>query len=575
MRPTLRVIAVLIAVAGTIDPAFQSVDASSRPVVAVRAAAEIDAAERALRSALSSPVITRDVTNGRLPCDSDDDCVVIADGSIDLDWDQRLRPVSLIKMPIAGQPNVRMRSVSVSRGHRAAAGTARVHLEGRGVTGKRTAVRVIDRQAVLGAVTHEWSTGGTAVVDVPWWPLDTGARALQIEAAPIDGEITAIDNRIDVGVAIAASKIPVLIFDARPSWHSTFVRRALEDDERFAVGYRSRLAPAVSAGTAGGRLDAATLDRVPLVIVGGPDALTAADVSLIERFVKVRGGTLVVLPERRPSGESARLFHGTWTEHLNPTPESIGPLRATELLRVADVSPASTVLAASGTVPVIVSSPTGAGRIVVSGAMDAWRYRSSNRGALALSEVEGFDRFWRSLAAEAAAAGEGLTITFANDVVEYGARTTFTLRDRRMDPSITSEASVVQRCGDALAQPVRVWPRGAIGEFAGEVSALANGTCTIEAGIGDRQVSASLAVVDHASRSVDDTLAKLERRVRASGGVVTNAGDEAAIARTLGDDPPTVSRVVTAHPMRRAWWMLPFAACLSIEWWLRRRAGLR
>ena len=30
---------------------------------------------------------------------------------------------------------------------------------------------------------------------------------------------------------------------------STFVRRALEDDPRFAVGHRARVAPALSAGT--------------------------------------------------------------------------------------------------------------------------------------------------------------------------------------------------------------------------------------------------------------------------------------------------------------------------------------
>ena len=29
------------------------------------------------------------------------------------------------------------------------------------------------------------------------------------------------------------------------------------------------------------------------------------------------------------------------------------------------------------------------------------------------------------------------------------------------------------------------------------------------------------------------------------------------------------------HPMRSTWWILPFALCLSAEWWLRRRQGLR
>ena len=32
---------------------------------------------------------------------------------------------------------------------------------------------------------------------------------------------------------------------------------------------------------------------------------------------------------------------------------------------------------------------------------------------------------------------------------------------------------------------------------------------------------------------------------------------------------------VTRRPMRSAWWMIPFAACLSAEWYLRRRSGAR
>ena len=576
VRTALRSIAVAIAMLAAIDPELPIVDAASRPVVVVKAAShDVAASQRALERVIADrPVVARDVTNGRLPCASDEDCVVIADGSIDMDWDQRLRPMAIIKAPIAGGPNVTVRSVSMSRGHRAAAGTARVELAGRDVEGKRTEVRVLDGQALLGANAYEWSKGESAIVDIPWWPIATGARALRIEAVPIDGEVTAADNRLDIGVSIETARIPVLIFDSRPSWHSTFVRRALEDDPRFAVQHRTRLAPSLSSGTPGGRLDAATLDQVPLVIVGGPDALSHSDVTLLESYVTVRGGTLVLLPDRRPSGDVLRLFAGNWTEHLFPVPQPVGVLRAAEMLRVAGASPAATVLAASDNAAVIVSTPTGAGRVIISGAMDSWRYRHLGAGAPALGDVEAFDRFWRSLAAEGAAAGEGLTVSFATAVLERGTRAAFTLRDRTLQPASSSEANVVQRCGDGPAQPVRVWPRGAIGEFAGELAALAIGTCTIEATVGDRQVTASVAIVAHAFRAVDDTLAKLERRVRASAGVVATAGDEAAVASALGN-AALASRDVTAHPMRPAWWMIPFVACLSIEWWLRRRAGLR
>ncbi len=38
----------------------------------------------------------------------------------------------------------------------------------------------------------------------------------------------------------------------------------------------------------------------------------------------------------------------------------------------------------------------------------------------------------------------------------------------------------------------------------------------------------------------------------------------------------TASRVQSAtQPMRSGWWLLPFAACLGGEWWLRRKRGQR
>ena len=273
-----------------------------------------------------------------------------------------------------------VRSVSISSGHRSAAGVARVELSGRAVEGKRTEVRILDGAAVIGSATHQWATAPTATIDVPWWPVDLGARALRVEAIPVDGEVTAIDNHIDAGVTIAGGRSPILVFDARPSWNSTFVRRSLEDDPRFAVGYRSRIAPTLTAGTANGRLDATALDAVPLVIVGGPDALNADDVALLDRYVRVRGGTLVLLPEQRVSGPAASLLHGVWSEHLTANPEAIGPLRAGEILRAADAPVTSTVIARSGSSPAIVSTPSGNGRIVVSGAMDAWRYRDLDAG---------------------------------------------------------------------------------------------------------------------------------------------------------------------------------------------------
>ncbi len=471
----------------------------------------------------------------------------------------------MIIADVNAQPNVGVQSVVLSGGHRSAAGAARVVLSGHGVAGKRTELRISDGGAVVGSATHEWSSASTATIDIPWWPLDLGARALRIEAIPLDGESTAIDNVIDAGATIAGTRLPILVFDARPSWNSTFVRRALEDDARFTVGYRSRIAPALSAGTPNGRLDTTVLDAVAVVMVGGPDALTAEEAGLLGRFVRVRGGTLVLLPERPAGGASAHLFPANGSEHLTATAERVGALRAAEILRWSDIPVTATVIARSGSSPAIVSSPTGNGRIIVSGAMDAWRYRHLDSGA--------FDRFWTSLAARGAALGEGLQLTFEQGIAARGSRARFTVRDRRLEPRAIVEASAVANC-ETGTHAIRLWPAGMAGEFVGEVPAAQQGGCTVEATVDGRTVTGSIAVVDRPARGTELTLAKLERQARASGGVVAKAGEEQDVARAIAG-AARVSRVVSVYPMREPWWIVPFAALVSAEWWLRRRNGLR
>jgi hypothetical protein len=344
------------------------------------------------------------------------------------------------------------------------------------------------------------------------------------------------------------------------------VRRALENDGGFSVRHRARIAPALVAGTANAALDVPTLDEVSTLVVGGPDALTPEEIRLLDRYVRIRGGSLVLLPERRSDGPLAALFPGTWTEHLTATPESIGPLRASEILRMTGDPGLATVIARSASSPVIVSVPAGNGRIIVSGAMDAWRYRQLESGA--------FDRFWRTLVAASATAGDGLSLALGRTLAPIGSRVSFTLRDRHFDERSAADASATMRCGDGPAETVRLWPAGSVGEFEGELPAASAGQCVVEATVGDRVATKAFSVAERATAGVEETLAQLERTVRESGGVVATVGRERDVATAVGSTT-ALSSVVSVHPMRAAWWMLPFAACLTAEWWLRRREGLR
>jgi hypothetical protein len=577
MRVALRAVAILIAIAALIDPVWTASRPPVREVIAIDLTAGVSDAVVAELQARAPrwQIVQRRMSGHRLPCGTHERCVAIADGSIDAEVPADVGALSMIAVRRFGSPNIAVQSAVVSPGHAAAAGAARVELRRAGAIAS-TDLRILDGSAVVGAVTHRWSDAETAAIEVPWWPIAAGARTLRIEAVPTFAkasagqpveEITTIDNAIDVGVAVGADRSRVLVFDARPSWISTFVRRALEDDPRFDVEYRARIAPAVTAGTPNGALDARVLEATPVVVVGGPDALTVSDVALLDRYVSRRGGSLVLLPEQRPNGPVTRFFGEGWVEQLTPAPQSIGPLRAAEILRMDRAPLAAAVLGQSGRSAALLAVPTGHGRVIISGAMDAWRYRHLDNAA--------FDRFWRSLIAEAAIAGDALRIEFPSRLAAPGQRMPFTLRHRALDDRSAIEARVSVRCGEVAPVPVRVWPSGALDEFTGEIAIGPAGQCEVEATAGDRTAAASVAIAERPNRGVEPTLAKLERASRATGGVAVITGHEDEIAKALDDSTAESSRIVSVHPMRSAWWIVPFAGCLSLEWWLRRRAGLR
>jgi hypothetical protein len=62
---------------------------------------------------------------------------------------------------------------------------------------------------------------------------------------------------------------------------------------------------------------------------------------------------------------------------------------------------------------------------------------------------------------------------------------------------------------------------------------------------------------------------------------VASRGGRTLSSSRLGELPSAliaaihpIARAETWHPMRSAWWIVPFALLLSAEWWMRRRRGL-
>jgi hypothetical protein len=121
-----------------------------------------------------------------------------------------------------------------------------------------------------------------------------------------------------------------------------------------------------------------------------------------------------------------------------------------------------------------------------------------------------------------------------------------------------------------------MWPSGRH-RVAGVFTPAAPGACVLRASTSDddaHEASGALIVTPRTHRD-HQAVSRLDALAAAFGAVQVPAGDEATLAAAIeGRMAPEVTRAAVT-PMRSPWWIVPFAACLAGEWWLRRRRGLR
>ncbi len=337
---------------------------------------------------------------------------------------------------------------------------------------------------------------------------------------------------------------------------------------------RSALGTAVAVTTGDrARLEPQALAEVAVVLVGAPDLLTSGEVSTLERFARARGGSVVLLPDREPSGAVLRLLPGGIHARRERVPQAIGPLNASEFLaRSGQVHSDNSPL---------LSRAIGNGRVVLSTALDAWRYRNDAT----------FERFWQSVVADAAdAAGAALTVTVDTMLAKPGQHVNVIVEWRALD-GISNDAATdaTMTCSGQAAMPIRLWSDGAPGRFRGTLRPSRPGACRVDAVLtrlredaSARQARTSALTGGSARFLVSDTAQppradedELTGAVSAHGGTVVSAGDAAPLITRLRASvaPDRVSSQV--RPLRSPWWIVPFAGCLAGEWWLRRRRGLR
>ncbi|HUF49493.1 MAG TPA: hypothetical protein VMN60_01585 [Longimicrobiales bacterium] len=443
-------------------------------------------------------------------------------------------------------------------------------------------------------------------LSVPLWfvPAARGTARLRVHAAPGNSSVA---SRADVAIDVRDAHWSVLFYDARPSWLSTFVRRTLEHDARFVVTSRTITSRDVATefGTAPRRLDDdRALAAFDVIAIGAPEALTDSDVAGLERFLRGRGGGVALLLDRAVGGAYERLagvrdWTGTTGTMLELTAVGATPgLRASQVVWPVRMPPLASTLAArsngnAAAVPIVWRVPVGAGRIVVSGALDAWRFRDA--------DVSGFDTFWPALIADLAdAAPPALDVTLSDVVATPGAwiDLRITLRDAALaglDGGQTARgafaAALVSPVRDgtttALAAPgaaaaasdsssLRLLPSHDAGTVRARFRAPERpGLYTVSAS-GDGARGYATFVVDHdVAHATRDERELLRAWTASRGGRTLAASELHELADHIESTIRAVRRASIWHPMRSAWWIVPFALALGGEWYIRRRRGLR
>ena len=234
----------------------------------------------------------------------------------------------------------------------------------------------------------------------------------------------------------------------------------------------------------------------------------------------------------------------------------------------AALPPAATILAAADQAPVVISARRGAGAVVFSGALDAWRQRGDEYG-----------HFWRGLlVAQAADVPPALEVSADPAVAVPGEWTTISVRLRDVpDGDVIAFPPVMARVvspGARSDDAVRVWPTAEPGVYRGGWRGRAAGRYNVTVTAGDLRGDAIVTLDAAASHGSQADPHALELAASATGGRMFPAGEVPALVRAMTEAHPRQRVTRQAHPMRSPWWMVPFAALLSAEWAVRRTRGL-
>jgi hypothetical protein len=572
----LRWLAVVIAIAGVIDPAIPGAR-RARPeiaVVAVNQGADADLASRVARELGSAFTVVPGAYAGAA-------ATVVVGERIPAGGEYLAGPVFAVR-PARTAATVELEAID-------APGVAPLDARSRVTVAARVAGasgRVLDVSLRAGEVTlvhvTQTVTGADSVhrVALPFAPFAPGPQPLTVHAVIRE---TSAQAAADVLIDVAPGRRNVLFFARRPSWMMAFVQRVVEGDPQFAVTSRviASRSVSVAAGSAPPQLDnPVLLDAFDVIVVGAPDALTAREAATLDAYARRRGGSVVLLFDRYEDGAHAAITGAReWSTQIAAAPASIeltddtATLRAASLAWPRELPAGAVVMGTSDSRPIIWESAVGAGRIVVSGALDSWRYREAT--------ASGFEVMWRSTLSTLATASVPIVeAKLSESVIQplSQADITVTLRGAALAGLVrgTARASAAARveADSTVSSAVLLYPTATPGVLRGRLRAPASpGAYRVVVTTDEGTVSVPLAVARTAAGVAGESRAAFAAWIQARGGLVIPEAGLNTLSAAVAGAVPVAEQRTTRYPMRSAWWIIPFALALGAEWYARRRRG--
>jgi hypothetical protein len=443
-----------------------------------------------------------------------------------------------------------------------------------------TVVRVVITDAATGVEQGRAeltsAAAGPRVVTVPvaWLATRVGAQRLRVIASTPGDKSVRPSAPGDVTVDVRPAAVRVDVLEARPTWAARFARLALTAVARVELRSEVRVAPGVATRTAPvGARRRSTAGDAQVLLVGGVDALTAADVAGLEAGVRERGQALVLLMDEAPgAGPWRRLWPGFAASiRSTPTPAvaRIGghawPIREWLDVRLSTGGTPLAFLDSSAT-PIVVGRAMGSGRVVVVAALDAWRWRADPGAAFAAG--------WRALVQRL---GADVSPEFATTAWASGRG-----RGRTLHVEVAARPDLL-RAGVPLVaarvgSPARTLPLRQV-DARRWLGAIRDGTAAVEPVLVDARssggaVGQAQTIVDMRPPALVASWDDVARHQAARGHFDAAREARAAAMRRLRDSlrPSDEDRWFVT----RTWWFAGVALCaLGAEWILRRLAGAR